>query len=79
VPRQKRQRRFAHERRLLLQFSHCVMASQTGVLCLVEGGLLRCGRADGDDLETPLVQAACPVLKVGQQTSVRHVFSSAVS
>lgn len=27
----------------------------------------------------PLVQAAAPVLKVGQQTSVRHVFSSVVS
>ncbi|HXO24043.1 MAG TPA: hypothetical protein VN870_05660, partial [Streptosporangiaceae bacterium] len=28
---------------------------------------------------SPLVQAAAPVLKVGQQTSVRHVFSSVVS
>jgi hypothetical protein len=30
-------------------------------------------------ISSPLVQAAAPVLKMGQQTSVRHAFSSAVS
>jgi hypothetical protein len=48
------------------------------VLGLVEGGLLRFGRADAAS-SSPPVQAAFLVLKIGQQTSVRQSFSSAVS
>ena len=44
--------------------------------------LVRSGRSVAEvttTISSPLGQAAVPVLKIGQQISVRHAFSSAVS